>query len=95
MGHAEHADFPESHFWESVADCIHQYQTENPQLKDQFKKYDLFVPEFDCCCLNRLQLKNNKQMLDLAEPTKSLQFVGKLTNPIAVFKLTNTLSAIV
>lgn len=87
----EHADFPENDFWELVADCINGYQMENQQLEDQFRKYDLFAPEFDCCCLNRLQLKNNKQMLDLAEPTKSLQFVGKLTNPIAVFKLADSL----
>ncbi len=89
----EHAAFPEENFWELVANCIQQYQMENPQLEKQFKKYDLFAPEFDCCCLNRLQLKNNKQMLDLADPTKSLQFVGKLTNPIAVFKWANSLSA--
>lgn len=88
----EHANFPEENFWELVANCIQQYQTENPQLEHQFKKYDLFVSEFDCCCLNRLQLKNNKQMLDLADPTKSLQFVGKLSNPIAVFKEVNSLS---
>jgi siderophore synthetase component len=87
----EHDGFPEECFWELVANCIHQYQEENPQLVHQFKKYDLFAAEFDCCCLNRLQLKNNKQMLDLADPTKSLQFVGKLINPIAVFKLTTVL----
>jgi siderophore synthetase component len=83
----EHIEFPEENFWELVANCIHRYQYEHPELEHQFKKYDLFADEFDCCCLNRLQLKNNKQMLDLADPAKSLQFVGKLTNPIAVFKL--------
>jgi len=45
----------------------------------------LFVSEFDACCLNRLQLRNNKQMLDLADPIDSLQFVGKLKNPVAAF----------
>ncbi|KOP37467.1 IucA/IucC family siderophore biosynthesis protein [Flavobacterium sp. WLB] len=75
----------EEDFWSAVADCIHEYQSAHPHLQEQFKKYNLFVPEFDSCCLNRLQLRNNKQMLDLADPIDSLQFVGKLTNPVAVF----------
>lgn len=75
----------EEDFWSAVADCIQDYQSAQPHLKEQFKKYNLFVPEFDSCCLNRLQLRNNKQMLDLADPIDSLQFVGKLTNPVAAF----------
>ena len=82
----QHHDFQESKFWKLVADCIHVYQAQHPYLSDEFKKYDLFVAEFDCCCLNRLQLKNNKQMLDLADPVGSLQFVGKLKNPIVQYK---------
>ena len=73
----------EEDFWSAVADCIQQYQEEHPHLKEQFKKYNLFDSEFDSCCLNRLQLRNNKQMLDLAAPIESLQFVGKLKNPVA------------
>lgn len=80
----------EEDFWSAVADCIHEYQAEQPHLEEQFKKYNLFVPEFDSCCLNRLQLRNNKQMLDLADPIDSLQFVGKLSNPVAVFKQQET-----
>ncbi|WP_343697866.1 IucA/IucC family siderophore biosynthesis protein [Flavobacterium sp.] len=75
----------EEDFWSAVADCIHEYQSAHPHLQEQFKKYNLFVSEFDSCCLNRLQLRNNKQMLDLADPIESLQFVGKLKNPVAVF----------
>jgi siderophore synthetase component len=75
----------EEDFWSAVADCIHQYQSAQPHSQEQFKKYNLFVPEFDSCCLNRLQLRNNKQMLDLADPIESLQFVGKLRNPVAAF----------
>ena len=40
---------------------------------------------FDRCCLNRLQLKNTKQMLDLAEPIESLQLKGVLKNPVAKY----------
>ncbi|MEP6931782.1 MAG: IucA/IucC family siderophore biosynthesis protein, partial [Flavobacterium sp.] len=84
----------ESDFWEEVADCVHEYQETHPHLKEQFKKYNLFVPEFDSCCLNRLQLRNNKQMLDLASPIESLQFVGKLKNPIAAFISKTKLSVV-
>ena len=84
---SESETLSENDFWSAVADCIHEYQEEHPHLEVQFKKYNLFVSEFDSCCLNRLQLRNNKQMLDLASPIESLQFVGKLKNPIAEFAL--------
>ncbi|MEZ0130232.1 response regulator [Flavobacterium sp. LBUM151] len=82
---SESKTLSEEDFWSCVADCIAQYQEDQPHLKEQFKKYDLFATEFDSCCLNRLQLRNNKQMLDLADPIDSLQFVGKLKNPVAMF----------
>jgi siderophore synthetase component len=82
---SESKTLSEEDFWSCVADCIVQYQEDQSHLKGQFKKYDLFTSEFDSCCLNRLQLRNNKQMLDLADPIDSLQFVGKLKNPVAVF----------
>jgi siderophore synthetase component len=90
---SESGILPESDFWEEVANCIREYQEIHPQLEEQFKKYNLFVPEFDSCCLNRLQLRNNKQMLDLASPIESLQFVGKLKNPISAFIPKDQLSA--
>jgi siderophore synthetase component len=82
---SESQTLSESDFWSAVADCIYEYQETHPHLQEQFKKYDLFISEFDSCCLNRLQLRNNKQMLDLASPIESLQFVGKLKNPISSF----------
>lgn len=82
----EYCEYPEGLFWELVADCINTYQQKHPELEAQFKKYDLFVPEFDRCCLNRLQLKNTKQMLNLADPIESLQLVGTLKNPIAEYR---------
>lgn len=82
---SESKTLSEEDFWSSVVDCIQDYQAAQPHLEEQFKKYNLFVSEFDSCCLNRLQLRNNKQMLDLADPVESLQFVGKLKNPVAVF----------
>jgi hypothetical protein len=50
------------------------------------ERHDLFTPEFPHSCLNRLQLRNNQQMVDLSDPAKNLQFAGTLKNPIAVFR---------
>jgi len=82
---SEHLDYNQADFWELVATNIYEYQAEHPQLADKFKQYDLFISKFDRCCLNRLQLRNTKQMLDLADPIESLQLVGTLQNPLAKY----------
>ncbi len=82
----KHLDGPEDWFWELVAECIHLYQDKHPNLQSKFERYDLFVSEFDRCCLNRLQLKNTQQMLNLSEPIENLILEGTLQNPIAKFK---------
>lgn len=73
----------EAQFWGTVASCIKDYQQRCPELAS---RYDLFVPEFALSCLNRLQLRNNRQLVDLADPAGSLQLVGTLTNPIARYR---------
>ena len=78
----EHEVMPEEVFWNAVSECINEYQFQHPQYQELYDRYDLFTERFDSCCLNRLQLKNNKQMLDLTAPTDSLQFVGQLKNPV-------------
>ena len=82
----EHAAYREEDFWQGVADCIQEYQEEHPHLESKFERYDLFTAEFQLSCLNRLQLNNNKTMIDLDDPVALLQFQGKLQNPIASFK---------
>ncbi|MEU9300312.1 IucA/IucC family siderophore biosynthesis protein [Streptomyces sp. NPDC048269] len=75
----------EDTFWRAVADCAHDYQDSIPALADRFARYDLFADEFQLSCLNRLQLRNNKQMVDLADPSAALQLIGTLKNPVAAF----------
>lgn len=82
----EHDAYPEDRFWRLVAECVHEYRQAHPELEEKFVLYDLFAPEFKRSCLNRLQLGNNQQMIDLADPAKNLQFAGTLKNPIAAFK---------
>ncbi|MFC8344505.1 IucA/IucC family protein [Streptomyces sp. NPDC057280] len=75
----------EDDFWRTVAEITREYQASVPELADKFRQYDMFAPEFALSCLNRLQLRNNKQMVDLADPAGALQLVGNLKNPIAGF----------
>ena len=79
---ARDCGYDEYRFWQRVAACITRYQNTHPEYRDKYASYDLFAPDFTRSCLNRLQLANNRQMLDLADPTASLQFHGRLTNPI-------------
>ncbi|MCZ0989053.1 IucA/IucC family protein [Streptomyces diastatochromogenes] len=75
----------EDGFWRTVAEVTRAYQESAPELADRFAQYDMFAPEFALSCLNRLQLRNNRQMVDLADPSGALQLVGTLKNPIAGF----------
>ncbi|MFC0338107.1 Siderophore synthetase component [Kushneria avicenniae] len=73
-------------FWERVGACVVDYQRRHPELAEKFARYDLFAPTFTLSCLNRLQLRNNRQMIDLADPAGNLQFAGELINPIAGYR---------
>ncbi|MFD6227907.1 IucA/IucC family protein [Streptomyces sp. NPDC060232] len=75
----------EGTFWQAVADCAHDYQESMPALAEKFERYDFFAEEFQLSCLNRLQLRNNKQMVDLSDPSAALQLIGNLKNPVAPF----------
>ncbi|MFF2994822.1 IucA/IucC family protein [Streptomyces sp. NPDC057950] len=70
-------------FWRTVAESVRAYQDATPELAEKFARYDLFAPEFALSCLNRLQLRDNRQMVDLTDPSGALQLVGTLRNPIA------------
>ncbi|WP_459212332.1 IucA/IucC family protein [Aquimarina rhabdastrellae] len=78
--------YTQERFWYQVAQCILDYQKQHPEFETKYEHYDLFATSFKRCCLNRLQLKNNMQMLDLADPIESLQFIGALENPIAQYQ---------
>ncbi|GGW27201.1 IucA/IucC family protein [Streptomyces caelestis] len=75
----------EDDFWHTVAEVTRAYQESMPSLADKFQQYDMFAPEFALSCLNRLQLRNNEQMVDLSDPSGALQLAGSLKNPIAEF----------
>ncbi|MGW2326465.1 IucA/IucC family protein [Streptomyces sp. NPDC001700] len=76
----------EDTFWQTVADSVRSYQEAMPHLADKFKQYDMFEEDFALSCLNRLQLRNNREMVDLQDPAGALQLIGTLRNPIARFR---------
>ena len=74
---------PAADFWALVRDCIAGHAADHPELADAAATYDLLREEFAHSCLNRLQLRNTLQMVDLADQAESLIFVGTLRNPAA------------
>jgi siderophore synthetase component len=72
-------------FWSTVASCVADYQASVPHLAHRFGRNDLFAERFGLSCLNRLQLRDNTQMVDLDDPAGALQLAGTLENPIARF----------
>ncbi|MEU9649053.1 IucA/IucC family siderophore biosynthesis protein [Streptomyces sp. NPDC048110] len=80
---AEEGIVAEDAFWRTVAEVTREYQESVPELAGKFERYDMFAPEFALSCLNRLQLRDNRQMVDLADPSGALQLIGTLKNPIA------------
>lgn len=82
----EHMDYQPENFWRLVASCIKDYQAAHPEHSEKYTKHDLFADSFGLSCLNRLQLANNQQMIDLTDPSSLLQFAGSLSNPIANYK---------
>ncbi|PNG93418.1 IucA/IucC family protein [Streptomyces malaysiensis] len=79
----------EDTFWRTVADCVLDYQRAVPHLSDKFAQYDMFAEDFALSCLNRLQLRDNREMVDLQDPAGALQLIGTLKNPIAGFGAEN------
>ena len=73
----------EDGFWRTAAEVLARYQAEHPELAEEFARFDLFEETFALSCLNRLQLKNNQQMVDIENQEESLIYAGRLENPLA------------
>jgi siderophore synthetase component len=77
-----HADgtLHEDEFWMLVAQTIDEHAAQHPDLDSSV---DLRAETFAHSCLNRLQLRNTLQMVDLANQSASLLYAGELANPVA------------
>ncbi|KQS68481.1 IucA/IucC family siderophore biosynthesis protein [Modestobacter sp. Leaf380] len=71
---------PQDLFWAEVAQCLRAHAEATPELAG--RRVDLAAPTFPLSCLNRLQLRDNRQMVDLTDPSAALQLVGELANPL-------------
>lgn len=65
-------------FWAVVAETVDGHLADHPDLPS---RVDLRAPRFAHSCLNRLQLRNTLQMVDLADQSSSLIYAGTLANP--------------
>ncbi|KRF20010.1 hypothetical protein ASG90_20015 [Nocardioides sp. Soil797] len=72
----------EADFWAEVRACLDRHLADHPELAEAAARHDLLRPTFRHSCLNRLQLRNTLQMVDLADQSSSLMFAGELANPV-------------
>ncbi|OEI69425.1 siderophore synthetase [Curtobacterium sp. ER1/6] len=68
---------PDAVFWRLVGSCV------DAASVGRARPLDLRVPDFEHSCLNRLQLRNTLQMVDLSAQTESLIRAGRMPNPVA------------
>jgi siderophore synthetase component len=75
---------PAERFWALAADCLDAYETDHPGIaRGLAGDVDLRAPRFAHSCLNRLQLRNTLQMVDLGDQAGSLLYAGEMPNPVA------------
>lgn len=73
----------ETQFWRIAAQSLDEHRERFPE---HWRELDLFRESFAHSCLNRLQLRNPQQMVDLANQSESLTYAGRLENPLAAFR---------
>ena len=75
---------PAERFWAIVAETLDDYEAEHPETaRGVSGDVDLRADHFAHSCLNRLQLKNTKQMVDIGNQAESLLYAGTMPNPVA------------
>lgn len=74
-------------FWAVVAASVVDYQDRHPDLDERFRRWDLFAPTFPAIHMNRLQVSNNRRMVNLGDSYSTLVDADHhLVNPIAVHR---------
>ncbi|WP_166973259.1 GNAT family N-acetyltransferase [Brevibacterium atlanticum] len=75
---------PAEQFWTVVAEVLDEYEAAHPEAAGGVNgDVDLRAESFAHSCLNRLQLKNTKQMVDIGNQAESLLYAGSMDNPVA------------
>jgi siderophore synthetase component len=70
----------EDRFWSVVGQVLDRHTDEHPDLR---AGVDLRAGRFAHSCLNRLQLRNTLQMVDLTAQSEALIYAGTMANPVA------------
>ena len=71
-------------FWVLVAEVLDHYEDAHPELaRGLAGDVDLRAERFAHSCLNRLQLRNTVQMVDIGNQAESLLYAGTMANPVA------------
>ncbi|WOF22970.1 GNAT family N-acetyltransferase [Microbacterium betulae] len=71
-------------FWALVADVLDRYEDAHPDVaRGLAGDVDLRAQGFAHSCLNRLQLRNTMQMVDIGNQAESLLYAGQMPNPVA------------
>jgi siderophore synthetase component len=83
---AEDGVLGEDRFWALVAETIDRHAAEHPDVvtgpgTGPGPGIDLRAERFAHSCLNRLQLRNTLQMVDLTNQSESLIYAGSIANP--------------
>ena len=75
---------PAGRFWQLVAEVLDDYESDHPEhARGVSGDVDLRAARFAHSCLNRLQLRNTKQMVDIGNQAESLLYAGTMENPVA------------
>lgn len=74
---------PAADFWATAHGVLTDYQDAHPELAERFAELDLLTDEVPLMCLNRLQLRDNQQMVDLTDPDSAIVLAGTMPNPLA------------
>ena len=71
-------------FWACVAEVLDEHEQRHPEHRRGVGgDVDLRAGDFAHSCLNRLQLRNTLQMVDLGDQASSLLYAGRMDNPVA------------
>lgn len=70
----------EAQFWQQVADVVHEFHSNHPELNDRMQKFAILRPSFEHVCLNRVRLFTSGYADDAERPVPVI--LDAMDNPI-------------
>lgn len=72
--------YSEAEFWQQISDVAQEFHQAHPEFSDRIEKFDLFRPEFEKICLNRVRLFSHGYADDAERPYPTI--LHPMPNPI-------------